>query len=78
MAISASTSGIVPACGPPYAPVADLRRQLRRRRVQTLESGVPYGAVGAIDTIPYANDPGYLNPERRSLRRLLELLLHAT
>ncbi len=30
--------------------------------IQTLESGVPYGAVGAIDTTAYASDPGYLNP----------------
>ena len=30
--------------------------------VQTLESGVPYGAVGAINTIPYAPAGLYLNP----------------
>lgn len=30
--------------------------------LQTLESGVPYGAVGPVNTIPFANDPGYLNP----------------
>ena len=30
--------------------------------VQTLESGVPYGAVGAINTIPYSPAGLYLNP----------------
>jgi hypothetical protein len=30
--------------------------------IQTLESGVPYGAVGPVDTTPYATNPGYLNP----------------
>ena len=30
--------------------------------VQTLESGVPYGAVGAVNTIPYAPANLYLNP----------------
>lgn len=30
--------------------------------LQTLESGVPYGAVGAIDTIPFVTNPGYINP----------------
>jgi outer membrane receptor protein involved in Fe transport len=30
--------------------------------VQTLESGVPYAAIGAIDTIPYSPANLYLNP----------------
>jgi outer membrane receptor protein involved in Fe transport len=30
--------------------------------VQTLESGVPYGAVGPINTIPYVTGTNYLNP----------------
>ena len=30
--------------------------------IQTLESGVPYGAVGAINTIPYSPAGLYLNP----------------
>ena len=30
--------------------------------VQTLESGVPYGAVGPIDTTPYVTGVSYLNP----------------
>jgi Carboxypeptidase regulatory-like domain/TonB dependent receptor len=30
--------------------------------LQTLESGVPYGAVGPIDTTPYVTGVSYLNP----------------
>ena len=30
--------------------------------LQTLTSGVPYGAIGPIATQPYVTNPGYLTP----------------
>ena len=44
--------------------------------VQTLESGVPYGAVGAINTIPVLASRSLSESERQSPGWLLGLLLH--
>jgi outer membrane receptor protein involved in Fe transport len=43
-------------------PIGDAFGGLDLGVMQTLESGVPYGAVGAINTIPYAPTGLYLNP----------------
>ena len=31
--------------------------------LQTIASGVPYGAVGQVDTAPFVTNPGYLTPQ---------------
>ena len=43
-------------------PIPGALGSLTAGALQTLESGVPYGAVGAIDTAPFVRNPGYLNP----------------
>jgi hypothetical protein len=45
-----------------HVPIGSRSGNLTIGLLEFLDSGTPYGAVGAVDTRPYVPNPGYVNP----------------